>query len=150
MVRLATPAIISTHIIVASRLGLQLSSGVRSRHASMTDELLEEVRQFVVRKLGVRADRIQLTTSLFHDLGVDGADGWEFTEAFGARFGVDLSSFDAALHFGPEAGGNPLVWVARAVTGSWPGMVPITLADLAEAARSGRWQAPTHAPRSAI
>ena len=105
----------------------------------MSDELFESVRQFVADKAGCDVGRLSADSSLFHDLGVDGADGWEFMEAFGARFGVDMAALDLSLHFGPEAGGNPFVWLWWDLTRSWPRMVPITIADLTEAARSTRW-----------
>ena len=105
----------------------------------MSDELFESVRQFVAVELGVRANRIAPESSLGRDLGVDGADGWELMEAFGLRFGVDMSEFCASDHFGPEAGGNPFVWLWWTVTRSWPKLVPITMLDLAAAARAGRW-----------
>ena len=59
-------------------------------------------------------------------------------DAFGARFGVDKSAFEPSLHFGPEAGGNPFVWLRWDLTRAWPWMAPITVADLAAAAHSPR------------
>jgi acyl carrier protein len=116
----------------------------------MSVELFESIRLFTADELSVDLDRIALETSLFHDLGVDGADGWEFVEAFGERFGVNVAPFRASLHFGPEAGPNPFVWLWWIATRSWPRMVPITFADLTESARAGIWQTPTHPPRPAI
>ena len=116
----------------------------------MTNDTLEAVRAFTAKEVGRDVQEIRLETSLFHDLGVDGADGWEFVEAFGKRFDVDTSGFEAGLHFGPEAAGNPFVWLWWLITDTWPKMIPITIADLVAAARSGRWQTPTHAPRAAI
>ena len=115
----------------------------------MTDELFESVRRFAADELGCDVDRVRAESSLFHDLGVDGADGCEFMEAFGSRFGVDMSRFDACLHFGPEAGGNPFVWLQWTITRSWPRMVPITIADLAAAAHSARWATPDRPERPA-
>ena len=70
-------------------------------------------------------------------------------EAFASRYGVDMSAFDASLHFGPEAGGNPFVWLWWSVTRSWPRMVPVTIADLAAAAHSSRWVTPDRPARPA-
>jgi acyl carrier protein len=115
----------------------------------MSDDLFESVRRFAADCLGCDLNRVTADASLFHDLGVDGADGWEFMEAFGSRYGVDMSAFDASLHFGPEAGGNPFVWLWWSVTRSWPRMVPVTIADLAAAAHSSRWVTPDRPARPA-
>src|SRR3954471_4410832 len=104
---------------------LQLSSGVRSHLSSMNDELHKAIRRFAARELGVAVERLEeAQTQLGRDLGVDGADGWEFIEAFGPQFGVDISSFESARHFGPEAGPSPLHGLWWSVTRSWPRLVP--------------------------
>jgi acyl carrier protein len=115
----------------------------------MSDELFESVRRFAAHRLGCERARVTAETSLFHDLGVDGADGCDFMEAFGSRFDVEMSAFDASLHFGPEAGGNPFVWLWWDLTRSWPRMVPITISDLAAAAHSARWATPDRPARPA-
>jgi hypothetical protein len=107
------------------------------------DELEVEVKRLIVQELPARFERLTADTSLFHDLGVDGADGWEFMESFGQRFGVDISEFESTLHFGPEAGCNPVV--ALVVLMIWPlrtKFIPITVRDLVEAARSRKWRTP--------
>jgi hypothetical protein len=66
--------------------------------------------------------------------------------AFAATFGVAMASYDPARHHGPEAGWNPLAILRvardRLAGRSFP-PVPVTLRLLEEAARSGRWPAPT-------
>ena len=76
------------------------------------------------------------------DLGVDGDDGAEFMQAFATRFGVDLAAFQFDQHFGPEVSCSPLnlLWYLLSPR-SRPKFVPITVADLAEAVREGRWLA---------
>ena len=105
----------------------------------MNDDLFSQIRHFTAEELRVDPAIVGLQTRLQHDLGVDGADGWEFIEAFGTRFSVDLTGFRSTRYFGPEAGPNPFLWLWWSVTRSWPALEPITLADLVEAARSGRW-----------
>jgi hypothetical protein len=114
----------------------------------MIDEPLEgEVRRFVAEELGVRSGRLTPTTRLRHDLGVDGADGWEFMEAFGSRFGVDIGEFRADRHFGPEAGCNPVVYLfLRLCRPQSLKAIPITFEDLVRAARSKRWKTPDRNP----
>jgi hypothetical protein len=88
-----------------------------------------------------------LDATLFGDLGIDGADGWELIEAFGKEFEVDLSGFDPTKHFGPECGGNPVslfIWFIEEVLRRrdphevW-GLKSITVRDLVEAAEQQRW-----------
>lgn len=77
---------------------------------------------------------------------VDGDDAEEFLNAFGARFDVDLSELDLQRHFGAE--GLPpwflLEWLAAVFRpGGAPEararLQPVSIGDLVEAARAGRW-----------
>ena len=102
------------------------------------------VTGLIVEHLGVSANKIRLNSSLFHDFGVDGADAIEFMEAFATRFHVDLSEFEPARHFGPEAGPNLIMLLID--LGRWlltskrpPELMPITVADLVRAAETGKW-----------
>lgn len=114
----------------------------------MADAALEgEVKRFVSEFFACRPERLTPTTRLFHDLGVDGADGWEFMAAFGQRFEVNMGEFFAALHFNDEGGCNPvlvLLWLLYRPR--FLRLVPITLGDLVEAARSKQWQTPNREP----
>jgi acyl carrier protein len=113
----------------------------------VTDPLEEEVTRFVAEELGVRSGNLTPTTRLQHDLGVDGADGWEFMEAFGVRFGVDIGEFRAGLHFGPEAGCNPVVYLFLCLFRPQRlRFIPITVGDLVAAARSKQWTTPDRSP----
>lgn len=116
----------------------------------MNDELRTAIFRFTAQELRVNVERLRDQTQLGRDLRVDGADGWEFIEAFGAQFRVDISTFEPMRHFGPEAGPSPLHWLWWAVTRSWPRLVPITLADLIVAAKTGRWPGAQLATRPAI
>jgi len=64
---------------------------------------LTRVLDFVARETGRTKGNIHLSSRLFHDLGVDGEDGIDLIEKFGTEFSVDLSTFVAGKHFGPEA-----------------------------------------------
>ena len=110
----------------------------------------ESVIEFVAEFTGVRRQRLGLTSTLFGDLGVDGADGWELIEAFGQKFQVDLSAFRADQHFGPEGLPihAPFVWFWSLV--SWPfrkrqtpeedaGLRAIRISDLIAAANEKIW-----------
>ena len=113
-------------------------------------DLDSSIMDFVAGCTGVRPPRLSPASTLFGDLGVDGADGWELIEAFGERFHVDLSSFHADRHFGPEGLPvyAPFLWLWWLVSFPFrPGQTPeeraglraIRISDLMAAAREGRW-----------
>jgi hypothetical protein len=113
----------------------------------MSVDLEVRVKTFVARERCVDPRRLSLETTLFGDLGTDGADGWELIEAFGKEFDVDLCSFDPSKHFGPECGGNPIsllfwfineVLLRRESHEVW-GLTPISIRDLVNAAKWKRW-----------
>ncbi|WZO98796.1 DUF1493 family protein [Isosphaeraceae bacterium EP7] len=113
----------------------------------MSTNLEARVKAFVASATMTDPERLTPETTLFGDLGTDGADGWELIEAFGKEFEVDLSRFDASKHFGPEASGNPLAmlhWfieeflLRRDPHEVW-GLSPITIGDLIEAAERKEW-----------
>ena len=106
-----------------------------------------DVKRFIAQELSTSYARLTLETRLQQDLGVDGADGWEFMEAFGRRFEVDIGEFRAGRHFGPEAGCNPFVYLfLLAFRPQCLRFVPITVGDLAAAAQSKRWSTPDRVP----
>jgi acyl carrier protein len=111
----------------------------------MSIGLEDRVRAFVARETAVKPDRLSMDTTFFGDLGVDGADGWELIESFGREFSVDLTRFDPGRHFGPEAGWMfpvSLVYYFRTLTQDphdAAAVVPISIRDLVEAAKQGRW-----------
>jgi hypothetical protein len=111
-------------------------------------DLDASVMDFVAEFIGVKCERLSPASTLFGDLCVDGADGWELIEAFGERFQVDLSSFHADQHFGPEASSSPfhlLAWLVsflfhrRQTPEERAGLQPIRIADLVAAAKDKRW-----------
>lgn len=105
----------------------------------MPASLQESLIEFVSTELRVKSSRLTPQTRINHDLGVDGDDGLDFIAAFSRRFNVDISSFQASLYFGPEAAGNPFIWLWWLIAHSWPKLVPISLQDLQNAIQEGRW-----------
>jgi Protein of unknown function (DUF1493) len=113
-------------------------------------DLDSSVMDFVAEFTGVRRQRLSPASTLLGDLGVDGADGWELIETFGERFHVDLSSFHADRHFGPEGLPiyAPFVWLwwlvnfpfrKRHTPEERSGLRAIRIADLVAAAQDRRW-----------
>ena len=132
----------------------------------MDSASLGRLKVLISERHGVPEHEIWPSSRLAEDLGMAGADGWEFVEAFADAFGVDITRFQSDPHFGPEAG-SPLVgivlgavvvagsislwtipisvaglvagyrWLARRSARSGP--YTITVADLMEYAEAGEW-----------
>src|SRR5687768_14916691 len=114
----------------------------------MPRNLDEAVKAFIARECSGRVERIRLDTTLFGDLGIDGDDADELFAAFSREFDVDLTELELSKHFGPE--GLPLnpwkvfqSWLRYISRKGTPeeraGVIPITVAQLVESARSKRW-----------
>lgn len=110
----------------------------------------ESVMDFVAEFTGAKRQQLTPSSTLYGDLGVEGADGWELIEAFGQKFQVDLSAFRPERHFQPE--GLPLyapvLWLWWLI--SWPfrrwrspedqaGLIPIRICNLIAAAQEKKW-----------
>jgi len=105
---------------------------------------------FVAEFTGVKRERLTPDSTLYADLCVDGADGWELIEKFGQKFQVDLSGFRGDQHFGPEGLPiyAPIAWLwflvslpfrKRRSAEDEAGLKPIRISDLILAAKNGRW-----------
>lgn len=112
----------------------------------MNTDLSAEVFAMVAEFTGVRQQKLTLETTLFGDLGVDGDDAVDFFEEFAKTFGVDLADFKINQYFGPEVSSDPFSSIINLLQGWWMGdshkaadVKPISLRDLVEAARAGRW-----------
>jgi acyl carrier protein len=110
----------------------------------MNSQLVEQVTAFVASQTGVKVSRLTPETKLRGDLGIDGADGWELIEEFGRQFDVDISTFQAKKHFGPEGFGCFILSlllpsVFGEISDILPDITQITVRDLAEAAEAKRW-----------
>jgi hypothetical protein len=117
---------------------------------SQSDSTVDrEVSAFVAEERGCALEEIRPTATLLGDLGLDGDDAEEFITEFSTRFGVDMTGFKFADHFGAE-GMFPwqfprFIWNAmRNMRGEDPhavaGLRPIRVEDLIQAAKAGRWQ----------
>jgi hypothetical protein len=90
---------------------------------------------------GVPPDKLDRTSRLLRDCGLDGDDAAEFLKAYSAEFHVDLANFDFAKHFGSEAGFDPVTWAIRGLFSKGrKTLTPITVTDLVLSARLGKWQ----------
>ena len=68
----------------------------------MSEIAFKQIRQLLARQMGVRENKVTMATRLRHDLGMDGADAWEFLDAFCEEFSVDMTYFPHDSYFGGE------------------------------------------------
>jgi len=61
-----------------------------------------QVIQLLIDELNIAYEEVNLTSSLFHDLGVDGDDASDLLERFSKEFNVDISNFKFNDYFGSE------------------------------------------------
>lgn len=131
-----------------SNIDTQTSTRNGSSNVQNVDDLklYERIIQFVCNQVNCNTDELQPGTSFYHDLGVDGIDGEDLISSFQREFDVDMSCFQYDLHFGPEFGFVPIVWLYWRIfmpdklneKGARK-MVPITVIDLYQAARTRVW-----------
>jgi len=70
----------------------------------VADEFQGRVLALVLEATGVKLEKLQLTTTLSGNLGMEGDDAAEFFEKFGSEFAVNLSDLhrDWKFYFSPE------------------------------------------------
>lgn len=104
----------------------------------MSEDAFEKIRSFVSEFRRVRKNKLSLDTDIYK-LGLDGDDAREFMEAFGFKFGVDMTEFEFSKHFGAE-GFNPFYFLYCLLFDRKKlHRIPITLRDLTEAAKNMKW-----------
>jgi len=70
----------------------------------MSENIFNNLRDFVVKQSCVDDGLITIETRIEDDLGVYGDDAVEFMIAYGKEFNVDVSNFMAADYFDGEGG----------------------------------------------
>lgn len=68
----------------------------------MSDKLFNEIKYFTVKQAGVEESEVTKDASLEDDLGIYGDDAVDFIVAFGKKFNVNVSKFNAADYFSPD------------------------------------------------
>ena len=57
---------------------------------AMSNEIADDLLDLIERQLAIPRSKIGPETSLFHDCGVAGVDGFEFMNAFASQFSIDI------------------------------------------------------------
>lgn len=79
------------------------------------------VMAFIAAEMELKRGKIQLSSRISDDLGIDGDDAVELFEKFGREFSVDLEGLWLRweLHFAPEGSEiSPLFWILAGVAGA--------------------------------
>jgi acyl carrier protein len=99
---------------------------------------LEKIKQMVVKQRWEYDFPLTRETTLRKDLKLWGDDAFEFIEAYGREFSVDLSEFDIKKYFPPE-GDSILPAIIRVFClKKEPKYFPLTLGDLDEGIKKGK------------
>lgn len=100
-------------------------------------ETREAIVRIVAAQSGVAPAALRDDTRIVEDLHLDGDDVVEIVEAVAKTFSVDMANYRWYHHHGPE-GCNPL-WIIFPPWWTRKKHIPIRIADLIEAARTGAW-----------
>jgi hypothetical protein len=101
-------------------------------------KLAEQVTDMIADQTRCNRSKVRPQADLFLDLGVDGDDAEDLLRRFREEFGVNLEALQFGRHFGPE-GFNPLVFLLPSWWRWKRERIPVTVADLVEAARTQTW-----------
>lgn len=120
----------------------------------MNDEIdsnFNAVADFIEQQTGFPRKRVQPSTSLLADVGLDGDDAEQFFLAFSKRFDVTLDQFNLSKHFGGEGLPGfsgfaiPLNLILRLFgrdAHRTSDLHPIRVEELVQAVKLKRWPAP--------
>ncbi len=96
-----------------------------------------DVIAFISHGLSIPAKVIDESSSLFHDLGVDGDDAGDFLATFAKQFDVSLEQFVFSDYFGDETSGTPFSLLLSMLRDSDSSFKRLEVRKLVEAAQSG-------------
>lgn len=100
---------------------------------NFTNDDFQKIIDFLSRELCVKKESLSLHSRIFHDLGVDGADGIDLINAYSEKFNVDIGDFPYSEYFGNEGAISPFSLVSRLLMGrTMDDKKPLTVGDLAE------------------
>jgi len=105
--------------------------------------MFDEIRAFVNQHIGNTNIELDRETRLYEDLKIDADDAFELLDAFRTKFIVDMSGFDFNEYFAPE--GIDLIGAFLSFfKKNKASLKDLTLGDLEQAAKAGRWIEKTH------
>ena len=100
-----------------------------------TEELSQEIIDFVTEIRGKYKFKFNLSTTLEKDLKITGDEGWDFIELFASEFEVDISKIDLFYYFAIE---NSLDMYGLLLFGIKTGKKELTLGHLEKAKKAKR------------
>jgi len=93
----------------------------------------DEVVRFISDTLSIPIQSIQDSSSLNHDLKVDGDDAMDFIVAFSKYYNVDISEFVFSDYFGGEICANPVSLLVGIFKKSSPKFKRLEVRELVDA-----------------
>jgi acyl carrier protein len=103
------------------------------------DGIEQSVIAIVGRQTSIPVSKLSLSDRLLQDLGVDGDDATELLMKFCGAFDVDIGSLQMKRHFRSEPNLLSVFSTTAAKSRELAEKVPVTIRDLVEAAKTGRW-----------
>jgi hypothetical protein len=92
---------------------------------------------------GRSPENISDNMTLYPDLGLAGADGWELVDRLNKAYSIDWVDFDPYGFFGPEVGFNPFSFFKSVFSGRRAAdmelMRKVTVAHLKTVCLQGKW-----------
>ena len=102
------------------------------------DNIQEQVLKFLSINLLIPIEKINLSDSFFHDLGVAGDDGVDLINGYAKKFNVSLNGFNFNKYFGNESSSIIGIIYELVTKKSFKAIPKLTVRDLVEAAKSGK------------
>lgn len=93
-------------------------------------ELILRLLKIICYETGVPLKKITYESSLLHDLGIAGMDGWMLMERLKSEFGIEMEEEDYLPYFGDELGYNPIGALIDKIRGSEVDIPRLTILDL--------------------
>jgi acyl carrier protein len=116
------------------------------RNGALNAELSERVMQMIADQTARRLSRLRPETDLFQDLGVDGDDALELLVRLRDEFAINMDDVQFKRHFSSEPHlFSPWLSLSLLLPRRWrwplwrQERIPVTVADLIEAARTQTW-----------
>jgi len=101
----------------------------------MKSKLFEKIEELIIEMRGSYKKPFTDLTTLEKDLKITGDDAWEFIEAFGKEFKIDISDFDYSKYFASE--GSFEIYKLL-LFGKSTGKTPLSLGELEQAVKKGK------------
>lgn len=102
-------------------------------------ELILRLLKIICLETRVPFNKITYESSLLHDLGIAGLDGWELMEKIKSEFGIEMEEEDYLPYFGDEAAYNPIRVIIEKIRGADVDIPRLKVSDLLNSIFLKKW-----------